>query len=50
MNITSLILSPDFQTRTYGAELYYVDIYKLQWLFYDSGGFGEKGHDICKIL
>ena len=37
-------------TQGHGAELYYVDVYKLQWIcsgmqpgiFYGSGGFGEK--------
>ena len=61
MKITSLILSPDFQiyvTQGHGAQLYYVDVHKLQWIclgmqsgiFYGSGGFGEKGHSICKVL
>ena len=54
MNITLLILSPDFQIyatqQGHCAQLYYVDVYKLQWIFYGSGGFGEKGHNICKIL
>ena len=33
MKISSLILSPDFQkyvTQVHGAQLYYVDVYKLQ--------------------
>ena len=61
MKITSLILSPDFQiyvTQRHGAQWYYVDAHKLQWkysgvqpgIFYSSGSFGEKGHNICKLL
>ena len=54
MEITSLILSTDFQiyvTQGQGAQLYYVDVYKLQWMrsgeqpgiFYGSGSFVKKG-------
>ena len=61
MKITSLILSPDFQiyvTQGHGTQLYHTDVYKLQWIcsgaqpgiFYCSGDFGEKGHNICKVL
>ena len=61
MKITSLILSPNFQiyvTQGHCAQLYYVDVHKLQWIcsgvqlgiFYGSGGFDEKGHNICKVL
>ena len=61
MNITSLILSPDFQiyvTHGYGAQLCHVDVYKLKyifsgvqpWIFYDRGSFGKKGHNTCKVL
>ena len=53
MKITSLILSPDFQiyvTQGYGAQLYYVDGYKLKWIcsgaqpgiYYRSRGLGEE--------
>ena len=53
MKITSLILSPDFQiyvTQGYGAQLYYIDGYKLQWIcsgaqpgfFCRSRGLGKK--------
>ena len=59
--MTSLILFPDFQTyviQGHSAHLYYVDVYKLQWIcsgvqpgmFYGSRDFGEKGHNICKVL
>ena len=61
MKMTSLIMSPDFQiylTKGHGAQLYYVDVHKLQWIcsgvepgiFCGSGGFGEKGHNIWKML
>ena len=61
MKITSLILFPDFQiyvTQGHGAHLYHVDVYKLQLIssgarpgiFYCSRDFGEKGHNICKVL
>ena len=54
MNIALLILSPDFQIyatqQGHCAQLYYVDVYKLQGIFYGSGGFGEKRHNIWKIL
>ena len=61
MNIASLILFPGFQIyvrHEYGAQLYYADVYKLQYIrlgtqpgiFYCTGGFGEKGHNICKVL
>ena len=61
MNIAALILSPGFQIyvrHEYGAQLYYADVYKLQYIclgaqpktFYGTGGFGKKGHNICKVL
>ena len=51
-------MSPYFQiyvTQGHGA---HVDVHKLQWIcsgvqpgiFYGSGGSGEKGHTICKVL
>ena len=53
MNITSLILSPDLTIYVklgYGAQLCYVNVYKLQYicsgaqpvLFYGRGGFSKK--------
>ena len=54
-------MSPNFQiyvTQWHGSQLYYVDVHKVQWIFsgvqpgifYGSGGFDEKGHNICKVL
>ena len=63
MNITSLILSSDFQkyvTHGYDARLCYVDVCKLNYNIYVQGCNQEifmawevlvkKVHNICKVL
>ena len=55
---TDMMLSCIRCTVVLGTQLYYVDVYKPQYIclwvqpgiFYGRGGFGKKGHNIWKVL